>query len=94
MSDNTKLSDNSNITLPIRNLISIGAAIAVSTWAYNGVIERLNKIEGALTSHWEEIEENDDWIDKFQPPSEVMETISRVRELEIKMAVLESKINN
>lgn len=94
MSDNTKLSDNSNITLPIRNLISIGAAIAVSTWAYNGVIERLNKIEGALTSHWEEIEENDDWIDKFQPPLEVMETISRVRELEIKMAVLESKINN
>ena len=94
MSDNTKLSDNSNITLPIRNLISIGAAIAVSTWAYNGVIERLNKIEGSLASHWEEIEENDQWIDEFAPPPEVLDTINRVRELEIKMAVLESKINN
>jgi hypothetical protein len=94
MSDNTKLSDNSNITLPIRNLISIGAAIAVSTWAYNGVIERLNKVEGALSSHWEEIEENDDWIDKFQPHRSVQDTANRVRELEIKMAVIESKINN
>ena len=94
MSDDTKLSDNSNITLPIRNLISIGAAIAISTWAYYGVIERLNKIETTLTSHWEEIEENDEWIDRFQPPKEVQDTVQRVRDLEIKMAVLESKINN
>lgn len=94
MSDDTKLSDNSNITLPIRNLISIGAAIAICTWAYYGVIERLNKIETTLTSHWEEIEENDDWIDEFQPPKEVQDTVDRVRDLEIKMAVIESKINN
>ena len=91
---NAKLSDNSSITLPIRNLISIGAAVAISTWAYNGVIERLNKIEGTLESHWEEIEENDNWIDDFQPPQAVQDTVQRVRDLEIRLAVMESKINS
>ncbi len=94
MSNDTKLSDDSNITLPIKNLISIGAAIAISTWAYYGVIERLNKIEGTLTSHREEIEENDNWIDRFQPPKAVQETVERVRDLEIRLAIMEAKINN
>ena len=40
-----KVSENSNIQLPLRNLISIIAAVAVGVWAYFGVIERLNNIE-------------------------------------------------
>ena len=55
MADDNKFSDDSNVTLPIRNLISIAAAIAVSTWAYYGVIERLNVIEQKLEAHWEEM---------------------------------------
>ncbi len=31
--------------MPMRNLISIVAAVAVGVWAYFGVIERLNKLE-------------------------------------------------
>tara|TARA_Y100001937_G_scaffold7594_1_gene9632 strand:- start:677 stop:1087 length:411 start_codon:yes stop_codon:yes gene_type:complete len=31
--------------MPMRNLISIVAAVAVGAWAYFGVIERLNKLE-------------------------------------------------
>ena len=40
-----KVSENSNIQLPLRNLISIIAAVALGVWAYFGVIERLNTIE-------------------------------------------------
>ena len=40
-----KVSENSNIQLPLRNLISIIGAVAVGVWAYFGVIERLNNIE-------------------------------------------------
>ena len=40
-----KVSENSDIQLPLRNLISIIAAVAVGVWAYFGVIERLNNIE-------------------------------------------------
>ena len=31
--------------MPMRNLLSIVAAVAVGVWAYFGVIERLNKLE-------------------------------------------------
>ena len=85
MADENKFSDDSNITLPIRNLISIAVSIAVSTWAYYGVIERLNNIEQTMESHWTEIEENDNWIDEFEPPKSVQDTVERVRDLELQM---------
>ena len=40
-----KVSENTNIQLPLRNLISIIAAVALGVWAYFGIIERLNIIE-------------------------------------------------
>ena len=94
MADDNKFSDDSNVTLPIRNLISIAAAIAVSTWAYYGVIERLNVIEQKLEAHWEEIEENDNWIDEWSPPSSVQENIERVRDLELQMVRLETMLEH
>ena len=44
-----KLSDNTAISMPMRNLISILGATAVGVWAYFGVIERLNNIETRAT---------------------------------------------
>jgi len=86
------LSDDSTITIPVRNLISILGAVAISTWAYYGVIERLNSIEHDMEVHWEEIEENDNWIDNFEPPKQVQETVTQVRELERQIAVLEYQV--
>ena len=40
-----RISDNTSISMPMRNLIAIVGAVAVGTMAYFGVIERLNKIE-------------------------------------------------
>jgi len=40
-----KVSENTNIQLPLRNLISIIVAVEVEVWAYFGIIERLNTIE-------------------------------------------------
>ena len=40
-----KVSDSTAISMPMRNLISILAAVGVGVWAYFGVIERLNKLE-------------------------------------------------
>jgi len=40
-----KISDNTAISMPMRNLLSILGATAVGVWAYFGVIERLNNIE-------------------------------------------------
>jgi hypothetical protein len=40
-----KVSDNTAISMPMRNLLSILAAVAIGVWAYFGVIERINKLE-------------------------------------------------
>jgi hypothetical protein len=40
-----KVSDNTAISMPMRNLFSILAAVAIGVWAYFGVIERINSIE-------------------------------------------------
>ena len=44
-----KLNENTNVSLPIRNLIALVAAVAVGVWAYFGVEERLNRLETADT---------------------------------------------
>ena len=40
-----KVSDNTSVSMPMRNLISILGDTALGVWAYFGVIERLNNIE-------------------------------------------------
>ena len=40
-----RVSDNTAISMPMRNLLSILAAVGIGVWAYFGVIERLNKLE-------------------------------------------------
>ena len=89
-----KMSDSTNISIPLRNLISIIVGVSVSTWAYYGIIERLNAIESQNIYMLEEIEENDNWIDEWSPPKEVQTTIERVRELELRIVVLETLLND
>ena len=40
-----KISENTNIGLPLRNLIGLISAIVIGAWFAFGVIERLNKLE-------------------------------------------------
>ena len=40
-----KISENTSVALPIRNLVAIVMAVAVGVWAYFGIIERLNSLE-------------------------------------------------
>jgi len=40
-----KISENTSIGLPLRNLISLVAAVAIGAWFAFGVIERLNRLE-------------------------------------------------
>ena len=137
MPDNiTSVSDDHQVAMPIRNIVSIVAGVAVATWAYSGVIERLNRIEttqaitqteieansefrikwprgemGSLPadsrqdmliegiqremeSMMEEIEENDEWIDDFRPPDDVREAVAEVREIKIRLRLLEAQLED
>lgn len=38
-----KLNENTEVALPLRNIISMVAAASLATWAYFGIVETLNK---------------------------------------------------
>ena len=130
------MSDDTQVAMPVRNIISIVAGVAVATWAYSGVIERLNRLETTATiasteiesnsefrigwprgemgslpadsrqdmliegisreleSMWEEIEENDNWIDEYKPPQDVQNAVTDVREIQIRLRVLEAQLED
>ena len=44
-----KISENTSVSMPIRNMIGIVVAVAIGVWAYFGIVERLNKLETADT---------------------------------------------
>jgi glycosylphosphatidylinositol transamidase (GPIT) subunit GPI8 len=45
MSSEFKLSDQTNVSLPIKNIVAIVSAIVVAVWTYFGLVERLNRLE-------------------------------------------------
>ncbi len=59
------LSENTVVATPLRNIISLIAAAAVGTWAYFGVIERLNQIETNITLMSGDLEENTEFRIKW-----------------------------
>ena len=40
-----KVSDQTQVALPIKNIVAIISAIVVAVWTYFGIVERLNKLE-------------------------------------------------
>ena len=60
-----KVSDNTVIATPLRNIISLIGAAAVGTWAYFGVIERLNQIETNITLMDTDLKENTEFRIKW-----------------------------
>ena len=58
-----KISDNTSVAMPMRNLITIIGAVGVGVWAYFGVIERLNQLETSKEIMLKDIEGQVDRID-------------------------------
>ena len=58
-----KISDNTSVAMPMRNLITIIGAVAVGVWAYFGVIERLNQLETSKEIMLKDIESQVERID-------------------------------
>jgi hypothetical protein len=60
-----KISENTGVEMPIRNLLSIIMAVAVGVWAYFGIIERLNKLETDITLMSSDLEKNTEFRIKW-----------------------------
>ncbi len=87
------LAEESKVAMPLKNLIGMVIVASIAAFTYTQTMNRISAIENKLDLINIEVEENDAWIDSFEPPQEVRETVSRVRELEIRIAVLEHQLN-
>ena len=87
-----KISDETQIAMPLKNIIAIVVGAAIGTWAYFGITERLTFLEHNADLMMVEIEENDNWIDDWKPPSAVQATINKTQELETLIALLQLRI--
>ena len=56
-----RLNDGTEIVMPLRNLLSIVAGVALGVWAYFGIVERLNTIETSLIMMEQEVELNSEF---------------------------------
>lgn len=60
-----KLNENTEVALPLRNILSMVVAASVATWAYFGIIERLNQIETSITMMKSDLEHNTEFRIKW-----------------------------
>ena len=60
-----KVSENTAISMPMKNLISIIGAVAVGVWAYFGVVETLNKHSTKLELFEKDLSQNTEFRIKY-----------------------------
>ena len=61
MASSTKLSDNSEITIPIRNLIALIIATAIGVMSYSNITKILSFLEHSLVLQSVEVEQNSEF---------------------------------
>tara|TARA_B100000674_G_scaffold120230_1_gene91464 strand:+ start:748 stop:1143 length:396 start_codon:yes stop_codon:yes gene_type:complete len=60
-----RLNENTEVALPLRNIVSMVAAASLATWAYFGIIERLNQIETNITMMESDVQHNTEFRIKW-----------------------------
>ena len=83
-----KVSENTSISMPIRNMLAIVAAVAIGVWAYFGVIERLNKLETSDTLF------QADLLKKAEQEPKNLEMFMLIEHLAGQIESIEEEINN
>lgn len=60
-----KISENTEVALPLRNIISLVVGASIATWAYFGIVERLNNIETNYTMMHSDVSQNTEFRIKW-----------------------------
>jgi hypothetical protein len=90
----TKLSEDTQVAIPLKNLIGLIIGTVIAVTAYFSLTERIAFLEHNYTMMDMQVDKNNDWINGFKPPPEVQDTIKRVRNLELKVKELEIRLQN
>ena len=60
-----KISENTEVALPLRNILSLVVGASIATWAYFGIVERLNNIETSQTMMHSDVQMNTEFRIKW-----------------------------
>jgi hypothetical protein len=60
-----RVNENTEVALPLRNIISMLGAVSLATWAYFGLTARLNTIETNITMMNADLEQNTEFRIKW-----------------------------
>ena len=89
-----EVSSDTSVAMPIRNLLSIVAAVAIGTWAYFGVVERLNKLETQQQLMQSDLEKNSEFRINTPQSATEKEAFMLIEHISSQMEALTSKVND
>lgn len=87
-----RFSENTDITIPVKNLVAIFVAIGLAATGYFAIDQRLKSLESRGQLVWDRVKENSVWIKDFSPPAFVLDSIEEVQRLELKTSNLEARL--
>jgi uncharacterized protein HemX len=90
----TEISSNTSVAMPVRNLISIVGAVALGTWAYFGVVERLNKLETKAQLMQSDLEKNSEFRINTPQSATEKEAFMLIEHISGQLESLTQKVND
>ena len=87
-----EVSENSSITIPIRNLVGMIFATGIVVMGYFELTERITMLERDLHLSQSYVEQNNEFRTSWEPPPEVQETVRLTHRHDIRLEYIEKKL--
>ena len=87
-----KLSEDTSVDIPLKNLIGILVAVGISATAYYNITHRISFNEHQREVQWEKIRYLEDWIHTFEPSESIQRAMQVQQVLQVRIAVLEERV--
>jgi len=87
-----KVNENTDIIVPLKNLIAVIIAVALSATAYYAITGRVTFLEHQQGVIWKKIYFLENWINTFEPSESIQRAMQVQQDILIRIAVMEEKI--
>ena len=87
-----KLSEDTDVTVPLKNLVGIIVAVALSAAAYYSITNQITFLEHQQSVIWEKTRYLESWINTFEPSESIQRAMAVQQDVLIRIAILEEKI--
>lgn len=88
-----EVSEDSSITIPIRNLIGMIFATGIVVMGYFALTERITMLERDLHLYQSHVEQNSEFRTTWAPPPEVQETVRLSHRHDIRLDYIEQRLS-